>query len=158
MHFGVNPPHSIPARRDNPIRHFVIAFIIALVLYVISFGTIQHLRTRKGPWQIAFTNNAATPAIVINQPWLHLTNVTLLFPGQQLPALTNQPALNFRDPRPTPFDAGFSRIIFEDLTFIPGTVTLQAYSHEIELLPRVLIIDHQEKQWKSGEDIVLGAK
>lgn len=144
--------------RDNPIRHFVIAFLSAIVLYIISYGVIQHLRTRKGPWQIAFTNNAGTPAIIINQPWLGLTNVTLLFAGQQLPAPTNQPPLQFRDPRPTRFDAGFGQCVFEDLTFLPGTVTLQAYNHEIELLPRVLIIDQTETPWKSGATIALNPK
>src|SRR5690242_11057117 len=115
-------PHSQTIRRDNPMRHFLVAFIIALVLYIIAYSTIQHFRTRKGPWEIVFTNNAGTPAIIINEPWLRLTNVTLLFPDEQLPAPTNQPSVNFRDPRPTPFDAGFTRCIFEDLTFLPGTV------------------------------------
>jgi hypothetical protein len=148
-------PHTNRPTRDNPIRHFAIAFAIAMVLYVVTFGWIQHRRTRKGPWQIAFTNNAGISAIVINQPWLQLTNVTLLFPGQPLLAPTNQPPTGFRDPRPTPFDAGFARCIFEDLTFLPGTVTFKAYNHEIELLPRVLIIDQHETPWKSGESIVL---
>ena len=145
-------------RRDNPIRHFVIAFVIALVLYIISYGTIQHLRTRKGPWQITFTNNAGIPAIIINQPSLALSNVTLLFPAQQLPPATNQTVPEFRDPRPTPFNAGFGRCVFEDLTFLPGTVTLQAYKHEIELLPRVLLIDQKETPWRSRESITLPPK
>jgi hypothetical protein len=155
---SATPPHNSRPTRDNPIRHFAIAFAIAIVLYVVAFGWIQHRRTRKGPWQITFTNNAGTPAIVINQPWLQLTNVTLLFPGQQLPTPTNQLPFSFRDPRQTPFDAGFARCIFEDLTFLPGTVTLKAYNHEIELLPRVLIIDRHETPWKSGESIVPQSK
>jgi hypothetical protein len=40
-----------------------------------------------------------------------------------------------------------------DSTFLPGTLTFQFFGHEIELLPRVLIIDHREYPW-TGEPVV----
>ena len=149
--------------RDNPARHFIITFIIALALYVISYGWIEHRRYRKGPWEITFTNNAAAPALIINQPALGLTNVTLVFEGGSTNAAplesnnaSNQPIrLEFRTPRQTPFDVPFGKCVFEDLTFLPGTVTFQMFGHEIELLPRVLIIDQKEHPWQSGEATVL---
>jgi hypothetical protein len=42
-----------------------------------------------------------------------------------------------------------------DTTFLPGTVTFQIFGHEIELLPRVLIIDHQERPWLANGSITL---
>jgi hypothetical protein len=38
---------------------------------------------------------------------------------------------------------------------LPGTVTLRLFGHEIELLPRVLIIDRKEHPWKAGDTIRL---
>jgi hypothetical protein len=37
-----------------------------------------------------------------------------------------------------------------DTTFLPGTITFQLFGHEIELMPRVMMIDHEEKQWLSS--------
>jgi hypothetical protein len=44
-----------------------------------------------------------------------------------------------------------------DTTFQPGTVTFQLFGHEIELLPRTLVLDRQEHGWQSGEIIALNA-
>src|SRR5438045_984544 len=60
--------------RDNPAKHFLVAFAIALVLYVATYGWIQHLRNRKGPWRVSFTNTNGAPALIINQASLGLTN------------------------------------------------------------------------------------
>jgi hypothetical protein len=38
-----------------------------------------------------------------------------------------------------------------DTTFLPGTLTLQVFGHEIELLPRVLVVDLKEHSWHSFE-------
>jgi hypothetical protein len=142
-------------KRDNPTKHFLVAFVIAIALYAVTYGWIEHRRNRKGPWQVTFTKGAAGPTMIINQPWLGLTNVSLVFQGDTSKA-TNSAAPNdvtrieFRTPRKTPFDVPFGQCIFEDLTFLPGTVTFRVLGHEIELLPRVLVIDRQEQQWKSG--------
>jgi hypothetical protein len=143
-------PDARPSKRsrDNPAKHFLFAFAIALILYVIAYGWIQHRRTRKGPWQVDFISTNGAPALTINQPWLGLTNVTLVFQGE--PAPTNVTHVEFRIPQPTPFQVSFADCIFEDLTFLPGTVTFKACHHEIELLPRVLVIDRKENQWRSG--------
>jgi hypothetical protein len=42
-----------------------------------------------------------------------------------------------------------------DTTFLPGTVTFELFGHEIELLPRVLMIDHEERPWLSNHPITL---
>jgi hypothetical protein len=40
-----------------------------------------------------------------------------------------------------------------DATSLPGTVAFELFGHEIQLLPRVLTIDNQERPWRSNEII-----
>ena len=37
-----------------------------------------------------------------------------------------------------------------DTTFQPGTVVLKLLGHEIQLIPRVLTLNQEEKPWVSG--------
>ena len=154
----INATSKQKRARDNPAKHFVLAFAIALIVYVVSYSWIQHRRNRKGPWEVSFTHTNGMPAIVINQVRLGLTNVTLVFEGQSATAATNSADLEFRVPKQTPFPVAFADCVFEDLTFLPGTVTLHAYNHEIEFLPRVLVIDQKENEWSSGAIINLPRK
>ena len=124
-----------------------------MVLYILAYSWIQHRRDRKGPWEVTFSTTNGAPTIVINQPWLGLTNVTLVFAGETGASITNSERVTFRNPKQTPFRMSFAECVFEDLTFLPGTVTLRAYKHEIELLPRTLVIDQKETEWKSGAAI-----
>ncbi len=133
---------------DGIAKHFALAFLLALAAYVLVFWAIEHRRTRKGPWQVTFTTaTTGVPALVVNQPWLGITNVQIHFLAQ--PALTNRAVtLSFREPRPVPYALPFGQCVFMDTTFLPGTVTMQLFNHEVELLPRVLTIDHQEHPWQ----------
>ena len=141
--------------RDNPVKHFLLAFLLALVCYVLFYWGIEHRRNRKGPWQVAFTAQPeAAPALVINQPFLSITNLRITFTNQH--ASPTNVNLDFRQPRQVPYPLPFGQCIFMDTTFLPGTVTLEVLGHEIELLPRVLIIDHREYPWKSQQEIALG--
>jgi hypothetical protein len=143
-------------RRDNPLKHFAIAFVIAIVIYVVFYFGIEHRRVRKGPWEVTFTNNiTGDPQILINQPVLAITNQLIQFPGEGS-ATTHVPAaLRFSQPRPVPYEVPFGRCIFMDTTFLPGTLTFQFFGHEIELLPRVLVIDHREHSWRAEPVITL---
>ena len=59
-------------KADNPIKHFLLAFLIALGCYLAAYHGIEYRRNRKGPWQVTFTNNtAAAPEIIVNQPRVH---------------------------------------------------------------------------------------
>ena len=150
-------------KRDNLAVHLAIAFGIALVVYVVAYRAIEGRRTRNGPWEVTFTNSPdGHPKLVVNHPKLGLTNVELIFPDQIISTnstVTNFPSrLEFRIPRPVPFPLPFGQCIFMDTTFLPGTLTVSMFGHEIEFLPRVIIIDHAEHPWKSGEEIVLDAK
>jgi hypothetical protein len=164
-------------KREGLAKHFILAFLLALVGYIFFYQTIEHRRTRKGPWQVTFSHSTAgDPAIIIAQPQLAITKVQISFPEEILsvtnatgplasrPEQLNSPVTNypsptatllFAQPRPVPYEVPFGKCVFMDTTFLPGTVTLQIFGHEIELLPRVLVIDGQEHPWLPDTVIAL---
>jgi hypothetical protein len=141
---------------EGPAKHFLLAFLLALAGYIVFYQIIEYRRTRKGPWQVTFTVSAeGVPAIVINQPKLGITNVRINFSGQTRPATNGPVTLLFRQPKPVPYEVPFGNCVFMDTTFLPGTITFQFFGHEIELLPRVLVIDRQEQTWRPDTVIAL---
>jgi hypothetical protein len=141
---------------EGPAKHFILAFLLALVGYVLFYQSIEHRRTRKGPWQVTFIPSAAgAPAIVINQPKLGITNVQIRFAGAPTSATNRPVTLTFGQPRPVPFEVSFGKCIFMDTTFLPGTVVFELFDHEVELLPRVLVIDAQERAWQPDGTLTL---
>ena len=148
-------PKSSEMKSDNPVRHFALAFVIAILIYFVAYQGIEHRRTRKGPWQVTFTNSPdGDPSIVINQPTLRLTNVQIVFAGASSQSRSAS-VLEFSQPRQVPYDLPYGKCLFMDTTFLPGTVTFQFFGHEIELLPRVMIIDHAEHPWQSDTALTL---
>src|SRR5262245_38734984 len=136
-------------------RMFLSAFLIAVVGYFLLYTLIERRRGRAGPWEVEFTRNpAGAPVLEVNQPTLRITNVRFVFDGQYFPA-TNRSLIVFSTPKVVPYDLPFGQCIFMDTTFLPGTITLQAFGHEIEFLPRVLTVDHERREWRSGEVIIL---
>src|SRR5262249_38275066 len=122
--------------------------LIALVLYLISYNFIEHRRTRKGPWLVTFnTESNGVPVLTINQPFLQISNVRLTFPGNA-PNATNV-TMDFRVPKQVPFEVPFGQCLFEDTTFLPGTIVFKLFGHEIQLIPRVLTVDQVEYPWRS---------
>jgi hypothetical protein len=93
--------------------------------------------------------------MLIDQPKLAITNVQVSFAGKPQPATNRPVTLAFDQPRPVPYAVPFGDCIFMDTTFLPGTITFQLFGHEIELLPRVLVLDRQEHPWQSGAAIIL---
>jgi hypothetical protein len=137
-------------RADSSIRHFGFAFAIAVVLYVAGFGWIQHRRVFKGPWEITFiTDGAGRPSLLISEPRLKISG-KIVFPGRQI-ASANLARMQRFDGAVTRLP--FGEMIFQDPTFLPGTVTMRQFGHEIELLPRILIIDKKEIPWRAGQTV-----
>ena len=137
-------------------KHITYAFLLALVAYVVCYAAIEHRRTRNGPWQITFQrSNDGAPALLINQPRLSITNVQVRFTGDTAPAPMAAVNVDFQEAQPVPFEVPFGKCVFLDTTFLPGTVAFQLFGHEIELLPRVLIIDRQEHPWRPGSIVNL---
>jgi len=132
------------------------AFVLALVGYILCYQWIEHRRTRNGPWQVTFTRATnGEPAIVINHCSLAITNLRIHFAGVPFEPSTNTATLRFAQPQDVPYELPFGKCIFMDTSFLPGTVTLRLFSHEIELLPRTLVLDHREQPWRSGISITL---
>lgn len=143
-------------KRISFIQRLALVFLIALAFYAGAFYLIEHQRTRQGPWQVLFASATnGPPRIVIIQPKLGLTNVDLVFAGEHA-ELPGPALMNFNEARAVPFDVPFGQCVFLDTTTLPGTVVLSLFGHEIQLLPRVLTLDRQERPWRSGETITLG--
>jgi hypothetical protein len=137
-------------RSDGAIRHFAIAFAIAVVLYIAGFGWIQHRRVFKGPWEITFiTDGVGRPSLRISEPMLRISQ-EIVFPGQKVAPANLARVERFGE---AVTHLPFGEMIFQDPTFLPGTVTLRLFGHEIELLPRVLIIDKKEIPWRAGQKV-----
>jgi hypothetical protein len=134
-------------KSDSLAKHAFAAFGIALVLYVICYAGDRHLRLRKGPWQVTFQSDSnATPSIIVNEPVLNIQRLQITFPGEHATAANLSTNISFDHPAIKP---PFGDWIYDDLMYLPGTVTLNLFGHEIELLPRVLGIDRREFKWQS---------
>ncbi len=137
-------------RFDGLLKHLAIAFGLALGIYILAYWGIESRRYAKGPWEVRFEQSTnGNPVMVVNQPALKIADVKFEFSGASMG--TNQPqTVKFDQPRQWPYPVGFGEVIFEDLTFQPGTVTLLCFGNEIELLPRVMIVNRRQYIWKPG--------
>src|SRR5437868_6296943 len=101
------------------LRNLALVFALALLAYAAFYFGIEHLRARKGPWQVTFKSTpSGTPLLLINQPALGITNVQIIFPEAANSA--SPPAtLVFDHPREVPYDLPFGRCRFMDTTFLP---------------------------------------
>jgi hypothetical protein len=134
-------------RSDGLLKHLTICAVIALVFYVAFFGWMEHRRTFRGPWEAAFrADPTGTPAMVISQTNLNISE-TIVFPGQTVRPANFSSNIVFG---PTPPDLPFGELLYQDPTFLPGTVTMRLFGHQLEVLPRALTIDKKEYPWKSG--------
>src|SRR5690348_6116064 len=116
----MQPEH--PPRSENTLKLFLTAFVIAVFAYVTFFSCDAFLRTRKGPWLVTFESDpGGTPTIIINEPRVGVTNVKIIFAGEKLvnPLAATNVALN-APRKPVPF----GKVIFDDLMYQPGNVTL----------------------------------
>ena len=134
-------------------RSITIFFVGVLLLYLGAFYGCEHVRARKGPWEVQFITDATgRPSVVVYQPKLGISAVEILFSDEQVTTTNLSERVAFRRPfTPTPF----GKEIYEDLTFLPGVVTFDFFGHEIELLPRVLIANKKEIPWRSDSTIEL---
>jgi hypothetical protein len=76
-----------------------------------------------------------------------ITNLTFVFAGERLAQSNLASTVVFDSPKT---NVPFGKVVFLDTTFLPGTVTFELFGHEIELLPRTLVVNLKEVPWKSG--------
>ena len=132
-------------------KSILLSFLAVLVLYVAAFSGIEYLRHRKGAWQVNFRADATgEPVIEIAQPHVQLSGVQIFFHGERASNAAGTVRFD-RVLQPLPF----GKVIYEDLTFLPGVVTFDLFGHEIELLPRVLIINKKNIPWQTGATLEL---
>jgi hypothetical protein len=133
-------------KTDGLAKHLTLVFVMALSLYVAVYSCDRHLRVRKGAWQVTFQQSTnGEPSITVQEPVLGITNVTILFVGESLPTNVPPTSVVIDIPRkPLPF----GEIIFDDLMYLPGTVTFNFFGHIVELIPRALFINGREHAWR----------
>lgn len=136
-------------RPEGILKHIAAALVIAVVFYFVTFTWIQRRRAANGPWEVTFRADAAgVPALSIFESKLNISK-TLRFPRDRTtPNLSR--TITFGQDTP---DLPFGDMVYQDPTFLPGTVTMGLFGHQIELLPRVLIIDKAEYPWHSTNEI-----
>ena len=133
------------------LKHVAAALLLAVVVYVTGFALDQHLRMRRGPWRVTFARDASgNPVLVVNQPRLGIADLKIVFAGESgtyrmEEVVFDRPALALP----------FGTVKFDDLTSLPGTVTIEFAGHEIELLPRTLYLNRNPHPWQSGVTLVL---
>ncbi len=133
------------------VRPVLGGLLLALAIYIGGFAVDQHLRTRRGPWVVSFTTApSGAPAILVNQPELKIANLKIVFAGETGTPAPATVVFDFPE-KPVPF----GKVKFEDLTYLPGTVTFYFFGHEVELLPRALYINRKARPWQSNETITL---
>ncbi len=138
-------------RSEGITRHLLIVGVVALILYAAGFALDQHRRTRRGPWEVSFTREpTGDPTLVIRQPRLGIQDVKIVFAGESASYRVDTVAFD-RPAKPLPF----GRVKFDDLTVLPGTVTIEFAGHEVELLPRTLYLNRRPRPWENGVTIIL---
>jgi hypothetical protein len=136
-------------------RSMAVWFFIVLALYLAAFYGFEYLNHRKGPWAVEFLlDPAGHPKMVVSQSALQVSNMAMVFYGEQAAATNLPQKVLFDEPRRS---VPFGRVIYEDLRALPGVVTFDLFGHEIELLPRVLIVNKREIPWQPGATINLSA-
>ena len=134
-----------------PWKQTLVLFAAVLLAYLAVFNGIEWLRQRKGSWQVEF---AATPEgrpfLAVTQAY-HRISAVIEFPDEQVKTSAQVIAFD----RPKKGIPPFGKVLYEDLTFLPGVVTFDLFGHEIELLPRILIANKKEIPWPVAKHIQL---
>lgn len=154
-------------KRDSLLKWAIPMFLIALVGYVILYNFDQRLRDRNGPWETSFlTNSMGECVLEIRQPSLGFNSASLIFAGETSPTNFTPSILRFAESQPVPAPLPFGQWIYHDLMYLPGVVTMDLFPdlrdgkpvrHEVELLPRVLLVNRKEHRWTNGLVIRLSA-
>lgn len=140
-----------PVKREGIWKPLLLVGALCVLSYFPLFNWIEHRRGYKGPWTVDFAIAGGHPVLLISQPALGITNVQIAFPG--VTTDTNSQRIEFSIARPVPYPVPFGQCVFQDTTFLPGTIVLEISGHEIQFMPRVLTIDKVERGWRNGETI-----
>ncbi|HTD87271.1 MAG TPA: hypothetical protein VK850_11905 [Candidatus Binatia bacterium] len=132
-----------------PWKQAIGLFVAVLLTYLAVFNGIEWLRHHKGPWRVAFETNSY-PLVRVSQSYLNVSAV-IEFPDEKA---SSSGTVAFDKPKK---QLPSGKLIYEDLTFLPGVVTFDLFGHEIELLPRVLIVNKKEIPWDHADHLQVWA-
>jgi len=145
-------------KRDRLSRHLLIGFVSALGLYAVMFWFIESRRTAQTPWMAWFEVDAAGHAkLEINQQSMGIGPVEIRFLAATTNAMLTRTQVVFLNPKPVPRPMPTGRCLFEDLTFLPGTVALNIAGTGIQMLPRALTVGTNEFSWQQARSIEVQA-
>jgi hypothetical protein len=136
---------------DRFLKSLILFALAIFAVYFVVFYGIEGCRSAKGPWEVTFGTNEGGPLVVVKQPRLKY-DFRIAFPGERAAATNLPQTVKFDRPKR---EAPFGKVIYEDLMQLPGVVTFDLFGHEIELLPRTLIVNKREVRWDSQRSIVL---
>jgi hypothetical protein len=128
-----------------PWKQTLVLFAAVLLAYLFVFYGIEWVRHRKGPWQVEFTATLEEghPILIITQAFQGVFTI-LEFPDEKVKVGCETVTFD----RPKKAKPPFGKVIYEDLTILPGVVTFDLFGHEVELLPRALIVNKKEFHWR----------
>lgn len=139
--------------RENIGGKLLAVFVATLVGYIAFYQLDRWLRLRHGAWEVTFSTDGGTPSLTIAESKLKIPDVKLAFAGETSSNLTASVHWRFDDVTKT--NLPFGHVVFLDLTYLPGGVTMNFFGHEIEMLPRTLVVNRKEVPWESGKTITL---
>ncbi len=144
---------------EKTLRRFFGVFLATLFLYVTIYGGCQAYRVRSGAWHLTFdTLKDGTPQLRIEHPRiLSAGPLSIDFPGESAPRVTNGP-ITWIYSRPDTNVTPFGPIVFLDTTQLPGTISINAFGHALEMVTRTLSVDFTEIPWTSGTNLIVRAE
>ncbi len=146
---------NAPEGSSSTWKHFAIPAVAALVGYFVLYAIDSHLRTRRGPWEVEFhAEPDGTPAVTIRQRSLQISNVTVRFVGESVPEHVDSLPQTIAFAAPAML-VPFGKAAFDDLMYLPGTVVLHCFGHEVQMLPRALFLNRKEHAWRSDTEFDL---
>ena len=128
----------------------IIILLITLLVVIAAFIFIIKPIRERSPWNIKFEISDGIPSIYIsnNTPMVPATKI--IFSNEKINRdLSENIAFEKHNINKIPF----GEITFTDVTLFPGRITLKLFNHEIDILPRALIIDKKEYKW--GERLII---
>jgi len=136
-------------KQDKLGRHLLISFVLALGLYVGLFWLIESRRTAQTPWTVWFeTNTDGRIKLEISQQSLGLGPVEIRFDTLSTNRSLARTQVEFRTPKEVPHTLPTGDCLFEDLTFLPGTVAIRVGAIDVQMLPRALTVGTNEFAWE----------
>ena len=136
-------------------KSVALTFVGAVIFYALAWSWMNKWHSGKGPWVVNFsTNSAGVPQLVIAQPSLGFSNITVRFEDEMLAATNGTGFVSFDGPKKT---TPFGRVIYDDLMSQPGSVVVDCFGHVVEMIPRALFLNSISNEWRNDSVYLLSS-